>query len=411
MLAMMRLRQWFGIFLLPARGLAALWRRFRRRGFGKRPWRNAMALLAVLALAVWGAHRGLAEDPPPAVLTAKVERGELEDLVLASGMIQALRQVDVGAQTNGQLKSLKVEAGDKVKQGQLLAEIDPEDSLNALRAAEASLDARIAQRQAKQASLRQAEQELARQRRMHAEGSTSDKDLLAADTSYRTLKAGLAELQAQIRQDESQRDSKRTLLGYTRILAPMDGEVLEIVTQQGQTVIATQTAPVILKLADLSKVTVRADVAEADVIRIQAGLPVYFTVLGAPDKRYWGKLRAILPMPEKINNAMFYKALFDVPNPDGKLRVNMTTQVSIVLSRVDKALSIPLSALGAAGKDGRHAVKVKGKDGRLQERRVRIGLKTSTRVQVLDGLKAGEQVVTGEQGDKPEEGGAVVIGA
>lgn len=408
---MMRFWQWFGILLRPARGLAALWRRCRSWGFGKRPWRNAAVLLAVLALAGWGAHRWLAEDPPPPVLTAKVERGELEDLVLASGVIQALRQVDVGAQANGQLKSLKVEAGDKVKQGELLAEIDPEDSLNDLRAAEASLDARVAQRQAKQAALRQAEQELARQRRMHAEGSTSDKDLLAADTNYQTLKAGLAELQAQIRQDQSQLDSRRTKLGYTRIQAPMDGEVLEIVTQQGQTVIATQTVPVILKLADLSKVTVRAYVAEADVIRIKSGLPVYFTVLGAPDKRYWGKLRAILPMPEKINNAMFYKALFDVPNPDGKLRVDMTTQVSIVLSRVDGALSVPLSALGAAGKDGRYAVKVKGKDGRLEERQVRVGLKTATRAQVLDGLKAGELVVTGEQADKPEEGGAVMVSA
>ncbi|MGC0154798.1 macrolide transporter subunit MacA [Chromobacterium vaccinii] len=378
---------------------------------GKRPWRNGAALLAALALIGWGAHHWLAEDPPPPVLTAKVESGELEDLVLASGVIQALRQVDVGAQATGQLKTLKVEAGDKVRRGQLLAEIDPEDSLNELRAAEASLDARVAQRQAKQASLHQAERELARQRRMQVEGSTSDKELLNAETGYLTQKAGLADLQAQIRQDQSVVDGKRTKLGHTRIQAPMDGDVLEIVTQQGQTVIATQTVPVILKLADLSKVTVRAYVAEADVIRVKAGLPVYFTVLGAPDQRHWGKLRAILPTPEKINNAMFYKALFDVSNPDGKLRVDMTTQVSIVLSRVDKALSIPLSALGAVGKDGRYAVRVKGRDGRLEERRVRAGLKTSTRVQVLDGLKAGELVVTGEPADKPEDGGAVVVSA
>ena len=79
----------------------------------------------------------------------------------------------------------------------------------------------------------------------------------------------------------------------------MDGEVIEIVTQQGQTVIASQTVPVILKLADLSTMTVHAQVAEADVIRVKAGLPVYFTVLGAPDRPIRGKLRAILPTPEK----------------------------------------------------------------------------------------------------------------
>ncbi|WP_083339116.1 macrolide transporter subunit MacA [Chromobacterium sphagni] len=392
---------------LPARG----WARLREWGFGRRPLRNAVLLAAVLALAAGGLRYWLAEPPPPQVLTAAVERGELEDVVLASGVVQPLRQVDVGAQASGQLKTLKVEAGDKVKQGELLAEIDPEDSLNDLKASEAALDARIAQRRAKQAALQQAEQEAARQRRMRHEGSTSDKELLAAETAFLTQQAGLDELQAQIRQERSQLDSKRTKLSYNRILAPMDGEVVEIVTQQGQTVIAMQQAPVILKLADLSQVTVRAQVAEADVIRIKAGLPVYFTVLGAPDQRFRSQLRTILPTPEKINNAVFYKALFDVPNADGKLRVDMTAEVSILLARVAQALSIPLSALGEAGKDGRYPVKVQGKDGRLQERRVRVGLKTATRAQVLDGLQAGEKVVTGESADKPEEGGAVVVSA
>ncbi|WP_043641494.1 macrolide transporter subunit MacA [Chromobacterium haemolyticum] len=404
-------KRWIRKLLLPLFLIGSL-RGRGRVSLGRRPWRNGIALAAVLALAGWGLWLWLAPKPAPQVLTAEVTRADLEDVVLASGVLKPLRQVDVGAQASGQLKTLNVEAGDRVRKGELLAEIDPENSLNDLKASEAQLESRVAQLRSKQATLRQAERELARQKQMMGEGSTSQKDLLTAETNYQTQTAELDDLQAQIRQNRFQIDKNRTTLGYTRITAPMDGEVIEIVTQQGQTVIASQTVPVILKLADLSTMTVHTQVAEADVIRVKAGLPVYFTVLGAPDRPIRGKLRAILPTPEKINNANFYKALFDVKNVDGKLRVEMTAQVSIVLAESKQALSIPLSALGAAGKDGRYSVKVQGKDGQLHERQVRIGLKTATRVQILDGLKAGEKVVTSEGGGKEEEpSGGVMVSA
>ncbi|MDF0604288.1 macrolide transporter subunit MacA [Neisseriaceae bacterium TC5R-5] len=376
---------------------------------GKHPVRNGVLLLMLLAGIVWAAKAWLSEKPVPQVLTAFVTQGDLENVVLASGIVQALRQVDVGAQASGQLKLITVEAGDRVAKGQLLAEIDPELIQNELKASLASLDGNLAQKQAKEAQLKQAGLELERQRRMWREQSTSQKELLAAETSYQTLQAELAALLAQIRQSQFQVDKNRTTLAYTRIVAPMAGEVLEIVTQQGQTVIATQQAPVILKLADLSQVTIRAQVSEADIIRIKPGLPVYFTVLGAPDKRFSGKLRTILPTPEKINGAVFYKALFDVPNPEGLLRVEMTAEVGIVLAQVKQALSIPLAALGVPGKDGRYTVQVQAADGKLSSRTIRVGLKTTTRAQVLVGLKPGEKVVTSSALTNPAESVGVVM--
>ena len=145
-----------------------------RAGLGRRPWRNGILLAAALSAAGWGSGYGW-RPPAPQVLTAEVSRADLEDVVLASGVLKPLRQVDVGAQASGQLKTLKVEAGDRVSKGQLLAEIDPENSLNDLKASEAQLESRVAQLRGKQASLRQAGRELARQKQMMGEGSTSQK--------------------------------------------------------------------------------------------------------------------------------------------------------------------------------------------------------------------------------------------
>ena len=362
----------------------------------KRNPKRTVAVLLLCLIVGYSAWRMQSQPKPPSYLTAPVVRVNLEDAVLATGTLQPVRQVDVGAQVSGQLTSLKVEAGDKVKKGQLLAILDPELAQNDLKSSQAQLDNLIAQREGTRANLAQAQRELTRQQKMHVDEASAQKDLEAAQTQLAVLQAQLQALDAQIRQSQFLVDRNRTNLAYTQITAPIDGDVVSIVTQEGQTVISTQQAPTILRLADLSTMTVRAQIAEADVIRIRQGLPVYFTVLGAPDTRYWGKLRTILPTPDKINNAVFYNALFDVPNPKGVLRVDMTAQVGIVLSQADNALAIPLSALGAVHKDGRYTVRVLGKDQQVVERAVKIGLKTVTQVQVLAGLNAGEQVITSD---------------
>lgn len=192
----------------------------------------------------------------------------------------------------------------------------------------------------------------------------------------------------------------------------MDGVVVSVVTKQGQTVNANQSAPTIVILAKLDVMTVKAEVSEADVIDVKPDLPVYFTILGDPDKRYEAKLRLIEPAPESIVNevdsssttssssttdsAIYYNALFEVPNEDGRLRALMTAKVSIVLAKRANALMIPSTALGAKGKDGTYSVRVKGEDGKIAARKVRIGIDNNISAEVLSGLKEGESVVVGE---------------
>ncbi|QTO20922.1 macrolide transporter subunit MacA [Burkholderia seminalis] len=372
--------------------------------------RIVLATLAVVAIATGVTLKACAPDKHPQYLSAPVTRGDLENAVLATGALQAFRQVDVGAQVSGQLKTLKVKLGDKVTKGQWLAEIDPVISENALRQARASEESLHAQQQSAAAQLTQAELAFRRQQAMLPDDATSRESFEAAKATLDVQRATLASLAAQIRSARIQIETAQANLGYTRIVAPIDGQVVAIVTQEGQTVIAQQQAPVILKLANLDTMTVKAQVSEADVIRVSAGQTAYFTSLGEPDKRHYGKLRAIEPAPQnyadvqsplggggaKPNAAVFYNALFDVPNPEHRLRIAMTAQVSIVLGNARNALSIPAAALGEKRKDGTYAVRVLRADGSTDTRNIRIGINNNVRVEVLAGLKDGERVVLGE---------------
>lgn len=375
-------------------------KRFSPLRLSRRRTLGAAAVALFCGLVVWQWPHAT----PPAYLFANVVRNDLEDAVLATGVLQPIKQVEVGSQANGQLRSLKVVLGDTVSKGQLLAEIDPTSSDNDLREASAGLTTLAADRRAKAIRRAQADRELARQRQLAHDDATSPRDLEKARTEADALTAELASLDSQIAQQKVKVDKARTNLSYTRITAPINGTVTAITTQEGQTVTAIYQIPTILKVADLSMMTVRAQVSEADVVRIRAGQPVYFTILGAPETRYEGKLRVIQPSPEKINNAIFFNALFDVPNPNGVLRPDMTAQVSIVRARIANALTFPSVALGEKRADGRYRVRVLDERGNAHVRWVKVGLDNRLTAQALDGLSEGERVVTADPTDAPATG-------
>lgn len=374
------------------------------------------SLIAVfLLLVVFGVRAAFfSAPPPPTFAVAEVTRAHLEDSVLASGTIDAVERVSVGAQATGQLKSLKVALGDRVKKGQLVAEIDDMTQQNELRNAEAALQTRRAERAAKVAMLKQAELAFRRQRQMLAADASSREAYESAEATLGVTRAEIASLDAQIAQAEIQVDTTRVNLGYTRIVSPIDGMVVAVVTKEGQTVNAIQSAPTIIKVAQVDTMTIKAQISEADVTRVKPGLPVYFTILGEPDQRYTAQLRAVEPAPDSVQKddatssltgstsgssttaAVYYNGLFDVPNPDEKLRISMTAQVFIVLGEAKDAVVVPSSALGKRGEDGRYAVRVVLKDNKTETRQVRIGMNNNVQAQVLEGLEVGERVVSAD---------------
>lgn len=344
----------------------------------------------------------------PQYITATVERGDIENAVLATGTLEGIRQVDVGAQVSGQLKSLKVKLGDKVTEGQWLAEIDPLVLRNTLRQAEVDEEKLQAERRSTQAKLKQAKRVYERYDVLQADESISRQDFENAESEFEVQQGNLRSLDAQIKSARVQIDTARVNLGYTRIVAPINGHVVGIVTQEGQTVIANQLAPVLLKLADLDTMTIKAQVSEADVIHISPGQPVYFTILG-DDQRYYAKLRGTEPAPQnylessdksggaaKQASAVFYNALFEVPNPEHRLRISMTAQVRIVLDTAQGVLTVPVAALGPRDADGRFSVRVLDGKGFAQVRKVQAGINNNVKVQVKEGLAEGDRVVIGE---------------
>ncbi|RBL81395.1 efflux transporter periplasmic adaptor subunit [Streptomyces cavourensis] len=376
--------------------------------------RRYVLIAVVLLIIAYGVRAAFfSAPPPPTFAVAEVTRGNLEDSVLASGTMDAIERVSVGAQATGQLKSLKVALGDRVKKGQLVAEIDDLTQQNELRNAQAALQTRRAERAAKVATLKQAELAFRRQRQMLAADASSREAYETAEATLGVTRADISSLDAQIVQAEIQVDTAKVNLGYTRIVSPIDGIVVAVVTKEGQTVNSFQSAPTIIKVAQVATMTIKAQISEADVTRVKPGLPVYFTILGEPDQRYQATLRAVEPAPESIQKddatasltssgsnstsaAVYYNGLFDVPNPDEKLRISMTAQVSIVLGEARDAVVVPASALGKRGEDGRYAVRVVDKNNQTETRQVKIGMNNNVQAQVLEGLEVGERVVSAD---------------
>ncbi|MBC3387930.1 macrolide transporter subunit MacA [Pseudomonas sp. SWRI12] len=373
----------------------------------KSKFRKIAIVLVLVVVAGLVFYSAQSPGKPPEYLTAMVERTDIENAVLASGTLQGVKQVDVGAQVSGQLKSLKVKLGDKVKKGQWLAEIDPMLAQNSLRQALVNEENLVAKRQATAAQLKDAKATYDRYKKLQPDDAISKQEYETAESNYRVEEANLLSLNAQIKDARIQVETARVNLAYTHIVAPIDGYVVGIVTQEGQTVIAEQLAPVLLKLADLDTMTVKAQVSEADVIHIVPGQEVYFTILGESEKRYYAKLRGTEPAPQnfletqnagtpKQNTAVFYNSLFDVPNPDHRLRISMTAQVRIVLDKAKDVLTVPVAALGAKNQDGSFVVRVLDAEGKAQPRNVRMGINNNVRAEIKDGLAEGDKVVIGE---------------
>ncbi|GGI18132.1 efflux RND transporter periplasmic adaptor subunit [Oxalicibacterium faecigallinarum] len=284
---------------------------------------------------------------------AEVEKGDIEDLVTATGTVQPLEYVDVGAQVSGQLKKLHVEIGSVVKEGDLLAEIDPTVLRATLDARRAGLRNLMASKKNQEAQAALAAIQYQRQKNLFEEDATTKESLQTAETSLKSAQAQVESLQAQIEQTESTLRADEANLNYAKIYAPMSGTVVSVTARQGQTLNANQSAPIILRVADLSTMTVQTQVSEAEVGKLRKDMDVYFTTLGSQGRRWYGKLRKLEPTPTVTNNVVLYNALFDVANRNQALLPNMTTQVFFIAATAKDTLLVPTAAVtltrGAGG--------------------------------------------------------------
>jgi macrolide-specific efflux system membrane fusion protein len=376
-------------------GFAPLPRRRRRRVW---PW--VMLLLALLAGgagAAWYVSAGTAATGPRYIF-AEAKIADVVDTVAAVGLIEPRDYVDVGAQVSGQIEVLHVALGDEVTKDTLLAELDARVLKSQVAANEAQLRSLEAQLQERQAQYQLAKEQHDREQGLMAENATSQSALDSAAANLRVAAAQIASTRAQIQQTQSNLDGDLANLGYTQIFAPMSGTVVTLDARLGQTLNANQTAPIILRIADLETMTVKAQVSEADITSLALGMPAEFTTLGQSDRRWTGTLRQILPTPEEVNGVILYNALFDVANPDRRLMTKMSAQVSFIVAAAQDVISVPVSALQAAPEGGSQVL-VADAQGKVTARKVEIGVRNRTMAEITSGLAAGERVVVGQQTD------------
>ncbi|SJM36093.1 Macrolide export protein MacA [Psychrobacter pasteurii] len=408
--------------------------------------------LVVLALGILLYNKFKPKEEAPNYITTPAKTGDIERNVMASGKVKALNTVDVGAQVSGEVTRLYVDVGDEVKKGDLIAQIDQVTQKNTLSNQQATLEQgraglRSAQAEyysrkaglesaqadlaSREADLKQAISDYDRLRPLLAQDAISQQEVQTAKTNVDkarasvaaakaaiktaqaavvTAQANIASNEADIRKAETNLSTASTDLGYTTIRAPIDGTVVAVVTEQGTTVNANQAAPTIVTLADLSTVRINAQISEADVINVKAGMPVYFNTIGNPDQKYDAVLTAIEPAPEQISttsstdSAIYYIGYVEVPNPERRFRIDMTAQVYVVIDKASNTLMVPSAAIrkggGSDSSPNGTYVRVLKADESVEDRPVKVGIDNRVNAQILSGLKAGEAVIIGENSGK-----------
>lgn len=359
---------------------------------------------ALAAIGLWSASRSSTQFE-----VTPVARGNIEATVTAIGTLQPMSSVEVGAQVSGQVLKLHVQPGDVVKKGQLLAEIDAsvlQATVDAGRAQQNELQAQLAEQRAQH---RLGQQQHERQQQMHKDESTRLEDVQTAEANLAAAVARIAQTQARIVQTQSSLKADEARLGYTRIYAPMGGTVIGIDAKEGQTLNATYQTPTLMRIADLSSMTVWTTVSEADIRRVKAGQAAYFTTLAGDRRRWTGEVRQVLPAPPvaaatqsnpnqtPVSKVVQYTVLFDVDNKDAELLPQMTAQVSFITASARDVLVAPLSALQPVEQKPQiYTARILGSDDQPQTREVRAGVNDRLAVQVVEGLKEGEKLITGE---------------
>ena len=314
----------------------------------RRPRRGVLigaGLVLLAALAIWFLFlRGGAEAEP--YRTEAVRRGEITRSVSASGTLEALVTVEVGSQISGQVTQVMVDYNDRVRRGQVMAVLDPQNQRSAVEQSQAqiaSAQAGVAQAQA-QVALAQAEYD--RQKFLFDRGIIAQAALDTASASLRTARANVASAQAQVRQAEAQLRSNQANLGRTTITAPIDGVVIDRQIEPGQTVASGLNVAVLFTLAqDLGRVQALVRVDEADIGAVRVGQPVRFTVDAFPDDSFTGQVTQIRVLPTSEQNVVAYTVVVEADNPGERLLPGMTANAEIVLEQKRNVLRVPNSAL------------------------------------------------------------------
>ena len=343
-------------------------------------------------------------------LTERVSKGDIINTVLATGSVSAYQKVSVGAQVSGQIDKLYVKLGQKIKKGDVIAEIDSTTQKNDLKTAKSNLEIYKAQLKSKTIAMNIAQTQYNRQKNLLNVDAGSQVDFENAKNSLALAKSEVDVLKSQIEQANISVSTAETNVGYTKIVSPLDGVIVSVPVEQGQTVNSNQTTPTIVEIADLSKMIIKPEISEGDITKVKAGMPVEFSIIGDPDKTYHTTLQSVDPGTTTLTDgtsstsssnsssssstAIYYYGNLIVPNDDQKLRISMTTQNTITVSKAENILIIPTITIKK--EKGKDYVYILGKNKQPEKREIKTGISDELNSQVLSGLSEGEEVISSQ---------------
>jgi HlyD family secretion protein len=386
-------------------------------------WGSIVAVVVLLiAGGVFAATRGGTKIDPSKL--AKVEKGDLAKSVVATGKVTPITKVEVKSKASGIVKKLLVDYGDRVKKGQLLAQLDKIEIEAQVEQSKAALEAAQANLKSSQADFERAKVDAEgpdvpllkraydRAVSMAKDGVVSTSSLEDAQKNYEmalnkqnvskaqvtVLKAKIAQSQAQVAQDQANLKQLEEQLSYTDIISPIDGIVLSRDVQMGDAVssilVLGSSATLVMTLGDTSEVYVKGKVDESDIGKVYLGQRARIKVESFKDKTFDGKVTKISPMGVEKDNVTTFEVRVSIQNPGGELKAEMTANAEIILEEHKNVLQIPEGAI-LYDKDKKASVEIpnpKGKDGK-DKIAVNIGISNGAKTEVLSGLKEGDQVV------------------
>ena len=345
-------------------------------------------------------------------LTESVTRGNVEKTVVASGSVESVNEVDVGAQVSGKITKLYVKLGQEIKKGEMIADIDSTTQVNTLNTKKAALVSYQAQLKAKKTAYDVALSSYNRLSKLYTQKATSLDSLNSAKSTLDNAKAEMEAIEANIKQAEIEVNTAETNVGYTKITAPMDGTVISVPVSEGQTVNANQTTPTIVTIADLSKMKIKPEISEGDITKVKAGQEVSFTILSDSQTVYHSVIDSVDPAntttsdssstssstssssSSSTTSAIYYYANVLIDNPDRTLRIGMTTENNIKIANAKDVLLV--SNMAIQKRDGKSFVNVLNDKNQSEPREVKTGVQNDFQTEIKSGLNEGEKVIVSQ---------------
>ena len=344
-------------------------------------------------------------------LTESVTRGNVEKTVVASGSVESVNEVDVGAQASGKITKLYVKLGQEIKKGEMIADIDSTTQINTLNTKKAALVSYQAQLKAKKTAYDVALSSYNRLSKLYMQKATSLDSVNTAKSTLDNAKAEMEAIEANIKQAEIEVNTAETNVGYTKITAPMDGTVISVPVSEGQTVNANQTTPTIVTIADLSKMKIKPEISEGDITKVKAGQEVSFTILSDNQTVYHSVIDSVDPAntttsdssstssstsssSSSTTSAIYYYANVLIDNPDRTLRIGMTTENNIKIANAKDVLLV--SNMAIQKRDGKNFVNVLNDKNQPEQREVETGVQNDFHTEIKSGVNEGEKVIVSQ---------------